>query len=122
MSGKKTKINYEISDDDEYVFVENKYSKSHKTFVAEIESNKEKKKKNKLPYNTNTNAPKVTSSKAIAKTSNVFENLVDLPECEIQNETEVNECYENNVDDELIEKLRNSSFDESFEFNTQDKR
>lgn len=122
MTGKKTKINYETSDDDENVLVEKKYPKTHKTFFEEIESKKEKQIKKTTPPKTVPCALKLTSSKEKVNMSNNTENLIEMPDAEIYLESEVNECFENSVDDELIENLRNSSFDESFEFKTQDKR
>lgn len=122
MSGKKTKINYEMSDDDVLVCIKNKYSKTLKTFVDKISSKKEKQNKKKVPSQTVSNPPQVTRSNQTEKTSNKIDFLIDVPEGENHNETQDFETYENNVEEELVEKLQNSSFDESFEFKTRDKR
>ncbi|CAF1083673.1 unnamed protein product [Brachionus calyciflorus] len=146
MSGKKTKYDFEISDDEENVLNKKKYIRLQK---SNFETNglipKKPKKIQSLSKNISDeslilNSTKISTTFNLTSNSVEKETIVNNEVDELNNDLNIHECLnlnqneslntgflleDDNLQDdyeELIENFQNSSFDESFEFKSPKKK
>ena len=120
MSGYKTILEVDISDDDETVSKSNNYQRTIKTSCEEFNSIQRKKKLKKSDGRCSKIGTKSSGDKIDIRINDnqSISNLIEIDQIE-NDDSEFNQVI---FDEDLVDKFHNTSFEESFEYKAHEQR